>query len=332
MDGVVQQPVRLINGSELSQQIRDLFSNGEARLAVAFWGTGAADELGLTDPNVNGRIICNLRMGGTNPDEIQKLLDIGFQVRQCDTLHSKVYLGEQGAVIGSSNASANGLAFQGSECSGWIETNVYLPASAPHEELSTWFETFWLSDEVRLIDETDIEVARERWRHRRTLPLPAKRPLKKDNLLTTLKTVPERLFDRRIYITIYFQEASKEAERKFERYKRNLSGDDRTASDLGFWEDWDDLPDNSHLVSFFVDEDGDLTLDGIWHMPPQPMKIGKGRKALKLCTKSWLPYNTGSKASWRPIIRKMTEQYGTSAGIYREIEKVYEEIVRPGME
>src|ERR1700680_1254899 len=104
-----------------------------ARMAVAFWGEGAIEHLGLLGKRSAVTIICNLRSGGTNPNEIRSVMAAGIHVSQCDTLHAKVYLFDNHVIIGSSNASANGLSFQGTEVSGWIEANVIFNEPAVYE-------------------------------------------------------------------------------------------------------------------------------------------------------------------------------------------------------
>jgi len=159
----------VLRGEELAAELELLFQGGgELRLAVAFWGKGAANYLGLVKGN-KGRIICNLGMGGTNPDEIRVLMDHDFTVRQCDKLHSKVYIGDGGVIIGSSNASANGLSFDGTEeCEGWTETNVLLKSPCAHSKLTAWFDEFWNSEHVYKIDGDCLEKARKYWELRQS--------------------------------------------------------------------------------------------------------------------------------------------------------------------
>lgn len=99
-------------------------TSGRRHLAVAFWGRGAAERLGLLGRSAGQKIICNLRMGGTNPDEIERLMTEGVEVRQADDLHAKVYLFDQAVVIGSSNASSNGLSFQDGDGMGSVASEI----------------------------------------------------------------------------------------------------------------------------------------------------------------------------------------------------------------
>lgn len=47
-----------------------------ARLAVAFWGKGAIERLGLNRPGLVAKILCNLDSGAYNPAELRRILDL----------------------------------------------------------------------------------------------------------------------------------------------------------------------------------------------------------------------------------------------------------------
>ncbi|WP_316398922.1 hypothetical protein [Bradyrhizobium sp. 33ap4] len=57
----------------IKKQVR---RSGPARLAIAFWGPGAARNLGISERRDCVEIICNLSQGGTNPDEIRTLMGL----------------------------------------------------------------------------------------------------------------------------------------------------------------------------------------------------------------------------------------------------------------
>lgn len=100
-----------VNGHELSLQLAVALKNAKTvRLAVAFWGRGAADKLGLQDNSVvRTQVVCNLVSGGTNPNEIRTLLSRGVDVKQLDDLHAKLGVIDDLSFLGSSNMSTNGL-------------------------------------------------------------------------------------------------------------------------------------------------------------------------------------------------------------------------------
>src|SRR4051794_11288172 len=81
-----------------------------AKLAIAFWGHGAINKLGLERRELNVEAICNLESGSCNPFEVRRLWRLkGVRLKTHPHLHAKVYWTPRRAVLGSSNASANGL-------------------------------------------------------------------------------------------------------------------------------------------------------------------------------------------------------------------------------
>src|SRR5258708_2971360 len=102
-----------------------------AKLAVAFWGEGAVERLGVRRDHLEVEIICNLESGACNPAEIRRLIAMApaVRIRSNPRLHAKLYWTANCAVVGSSNASANGLAVEGRPLAGWAEANVLVEDS-----------------------------------------------------------------------------------------------------------------------------------------------------------------------------------------------------------
>lgn len=118
----------------------------QAKLAVAFWGDGSIERLGLQRDGLNIAVLCNLESGACNPAVIRRLLALApGRVRSNPRLHSKVYLTNNCAIVGSSNASSNGLAVEGEELCGWIEANVLLTQKAQLSEIEGWFDELFKS-------------------------------------------------------------------------------------------------------------------------------------------------------------------------------------------
>jgi len=136
--------------------------------AVAFWGRGAAAYLGLPRDHQDLQILCNLSVGGTNPDEIRRLLQVGAKVRQIDTLHAKVYIGDDEMLVASANASSNGLGFEGHAQGHWIEAGAIGPVQPRALE---WFQELW--SDSRPVTPEDLAAADEAWatRQRNRPPL-----------------------------------------------------------------------------------------------------------------------------------------------------------------
>ena len=173
LKGVTRQQMDLIDGPGLLEWFQqNLGSSTHVRIAVAFWGKGAAEQLVLGKNRQDTKIVCNLRMGGTNPREIETFRrKSGVEVRHSDTLHAKIYLLDKGGVVGSSNVSANGLSFQGQECGGWTEANVVFSDRSLYEATEAKFNEIWQL--AKPVEDQDLKDAYEAWsrRRRRNVPI-----------------------------------------------------------------------------------------------------------------------------------------------------------------
>jgi hypothetical protein len=147
-------------GTQLTKAIADITRGENVRCAVAFWGLNAPSRMGIPK-NAKVRAICNLRMGGTNAFEIEKLWKDKkhWDWRHSDTLHAKVYLSDKGVVVGSANASTNGLALEGQEQDSWMEAGIFLNDAELSSAVADWFEDLWKSS--KKITGKDIAIAKE---------------------------------------------------------------------------------------------------------------------------------------------------------------------------
>jgi hypothetical protein len=149
-------------GTALTDAICDITATGNVDCAVAFWGDGAERMFG----NLDGRelrIICNLRMGGTNPAVIARVREFA-KVRHYDTLHAKVYLGPNRAVVTSANASTNGLGVNGASPATWVEAGYLTVDTAP---IRDWFEGLWRL--CKAVTDADLAAAKKAWERRQIL-------------------------------------------------------------------------------------------------------------------------------------------------------------------
>ncbi|QGZ35653.1 phospholipase D family protein [Stappia indica] len=153
------------------EEIRTILaSTDRAKLAVAFWGDGAIKRLGLVGSGVQLQILCNLESGACNPNELRKLLGLSNVVlKSHSALHAKVWWTPNAAVLGSSNASTNGLALEHETGSGWHEANVRIDDATTLNSISKWFEK--LFNEGHRIEEADLARAEELWKARKRLVL-----------------------------------------------------------------------------------------------------------------------------------------------------------------
>ena len=78
--------------------------------------------------------------GGTSPKALVALgATKNKQLRHVPDLHAKVYISDRGVVVGSANASSNGIGFDADP--GLIEAGMLLrPDDAGFAEAAAWFE------------------------------------------------------------------------------------------------------------------------------------------------------------------------------------------------
>lgn len=178
-----------LTGGELSAAIRHLLGGSDRRCAVAFWGRGSSDLVGGGIEGSDLRIVCDISMGGCHPDALRSLgAPDDADVRYHDGLHAKVYLSDRGVVVGSANASDNGVGF-GTEGAGLVEAGTFhTAASKAWVQASNWFEA--LHFDALQVDEAALERAGRLFRPRRTPRAPvASRP---GSLLDSIVAEPDR--------------------------------------------------------------------------------------------------------------------------------------------
>lgn len=160
--------MRFLSGPDIQAQVRQLMSRpGEVMAAVAYWGKGAAQRTGLTDKDRPScvRLICDLLSGSCNPAEIQTLADLGVSVRTLDRLHAKVWIGGDDVIVGSANASHNGLSGDNDEAANAsIEAAVLSRDRGLVRKIAAWFEEQWC--ESSKIEQRHLDQAWDMWNRR----------------------------------------------------------------------------------------------------------------------------------------------------------------------
>jgi len=161
--------MQCLTGVDIQTRIQTIASrNGEVMVAVAYWGKGAAERTGLSRHQNPGsvRILCDLLSGACNPEEVNELRKIGFCVNTLDRLHAKVWVGGGDVIVGSANASQNGLPGEANEAANAnVEAAVLSHDPQLVRQLTTWFELQW--DASTKIKGKHLDRAREIWERRR---------------------------------------------------------------------------------------------------------------------------------------------------------------------
>jgi len=92
-------------------------------------------------------------MGGTNPFAIVALQKKDVIVRHLDTLHAKVYIGDEDAVVTSANASKNGLGLDNETGPFWLEAGVIVSSQIA----ISWFNSLWHASNI--VKSSDLDIA-----------------------------------------------------------------------------------------------------------------------------------------------------------------------------
>jgi hypothetical protein len=228
-----------------------------AHVAVAFWGRGAIEELGVHHSAAGTRLIVNAESGCCHPQELRELLAIeNIKVRTLSRLHAKTYIGKSRMVVGSANASSNGLGFQGSELSGWREACTVIDVAEPVMAARQWFEARW--SEGTDLSERIIKKAEAAWAtaRRRAHGL-ANSTASKVEAETAMS-----LDGAPIYVDVT-DENPDISDREFQQGLRQ-NGLTRSG-DIDFYQDWASMPKDALLLTFGVEKDGtEPFVDGEW--------------------------------------------------------------------
>lgn len=230
-----------------------------ARIAVPFWGWGALKALGLERSQTAGvRILCNLSVGGCNPDVIRDLIKRGFQVRALASLHAKVYLGPTSAVLGSANASADGLGLN-KDGSGWNEACTLIDGPDEISQLTAWFDSLWENAadlSIPVIAQILLEQADRAPPALRVDPL---------DLLSAVKENPKAFAMKSLFISLDYEPYSRKVERKVAQLQEELG------SGIDAWENWTKMPPAAEILSFYYDLPSDkISFEGIYQSPKDP--------------------------------------------------------------
>ena len=160
--------MRLLTGAEIQTEVRRIASRtSDVMAAVAYWGSLAAERTGIAEnahPN-DVRVICDLLSGACNPAEVEALRGLGVRVKTLDRLHAKVWISGHDVIVGSANASRNGLPRedeQGTNAN--VEAAVLSQDPSLASELTGWFETQWCASTE--IEERHLDHARQLWNRR----------------------------------------------------------------------------------------------------------------------------------------------------------------------
>ena len=258
---------KLLTGPELAKAIREAYrERREAHLAIAFIGNGAGAYLARKESLDGVEIVCNLAMGGTNPEAVRALMERGARVYAHDTLHAKCgVVGDALAFVGSSNLSANGLGLEGGDQERWAELNAVFRGKGKRKEVRTRFDAFrrdagYLAERPELLD-----AAEAAWRERQeALQALRGRPARHKTLWDAMLEDPEWFADG-CYVAVY-PTLGEDEERAFDKGVEEM--DAALDGDYEYYWDWEGLPEDGRMIDFRKPPRGRLGFDGYCRRTP----------------------------------------------------------------
>jgi hypothetical protein len=147
--------MKFLEGSDLTREMQRLVSEtSNTKIAIAYWGADALKLLKLNPKRNDLQILCCLSGGKSAPEVIKQF---GEQARQIDKLHAKVIWTPSEAIVGSANASSNGLPDEEKGIEGLIEAGAYLDDTEELASIKSWFDNLY--ENARLITNADLQAA-----------------------------------------------------------------------------------------------------------------------------------------------------------------------------
>jgi hypothetical protein len=227
--------MKLLDEKTAPDQIRYALGNTTyAKIAVAFWGKGAVEILGLDRDGLTLELICNLESGACNPSEIRKLkcMEPRVTIKSDPSLHAKVYWTPASAILGSSNASTNGLVTEGNSLGGWHEANLLVDEAGTLIDLKNWFDPLFAAAEE--ITEPMIKEAETLWKARQKL-MPSGNALSTD-LFSAFRAAPDLPVWQNVKIAFWSEYLSKAAKEDLKAISKVLP----KGTEIDAYEGWRD--------------------------------------------------------------------------------------------
>lgn len=247
-----------LSASECRAEVRRMLaSNGPIQAAVAYWGKGAIKDLGI-HKGLDFRAVCDVRSGGCNTDVVEELLRLfgPNRILTHDRFHAKVWLAQGTLIIGSSNASSNGLGFEGHETDSLVEANMLVKDPKMVKTVREWMEKS-VAQSARKITANDLRVGARRHAINR-----GKRPVPEvGDLLSSLKTDSDSFADRDAFVWVWDQS---EKVARWARDEIKEIQNDRNDPTIDFWQDVTNPPSAGSYIFDFDTSTGKPIFTGLW--------------------------------------------------------------------
>lgn len=252
-----------LTGKELSERIRRVARGANACCAVAFWGKGSDD---LFEPSRGTRIICDISMGGTSAKALKALgAPANRLLKFQNAFHAKVYLSDEGAVVGSANASDNGIGLL-KQKAGLIEAGTFHEyGSQAWKAALVWFNAQHAA--AKQVDDEALERALRLYRPY-IVPSPVL-DVRESSILDLVRVRPD-LFDGYGFAFSKVQnksEVAKEARKKANKASESNQFDDWPMGDMFLnWEEEDVENWPGQVYSFHLGARGRLYINRFRHI------------------------------------------------------------------
>jgi hypothetical protein len=205
----------------------------------------------LEEQGVN--IICCLQGGKSDPDVIEKF---GKRAHHNDRLHAKVIWTPTAAIVGSANASSNGLPEEESRATGLIEAGIYVDDKRNLHAIEIWFDSQFRN--AKRVTANDLQKAREA-RNDRVWGGGFRNRRSKQSFIEAMKAGKKEFLNQRINFMIVDEymtkardkEAQTWAKKNEAKIKRKLAMPSIRWGEFSYYEGWDKLPPDSYLIDVF---------------------------------------------------------------------------------
>jgi hypothetical protein len=141
---------------KLTKAMKELCKQRPLKIAIAYWGKKALTLLKLDSNRMDTQVLCCLKGGKSHPDVIKRF---GNRAKQIDNLHAKVIWSPQAAIVGSANASSNGLPEEEKSARGLVEAGVHVADKKTLKQIEKWFDHEY--GRARGITPDDLDDARK---------------------------------------------------------------------------------------------------------------------------------------------------------------------------
>jgi hypothetical protein len=174
--------MEFLAGEKLTKAMRELCKQRPLKIAIAYWGKNALTLLELHSNRKDTRVLCCLKGGKSHPDVIKRF---GNRAKQIDNLHAKVIWSPQAAIVGSANASSNGLPEEEKSARGLVEAGIHVADKKTLKQIEKWFDRE--CGRATVITLNDLDDARKALEARKRKFAEQERKLTKPSLIEALR-------------------------------------------------------------------------------------------------------------------------------------------------